>query len=152
MISHVECPLCQSETSQVVWGRNYCEVIPTPQNIQVAGTNVILRRIVKTDALCVSLIRCSQCSHMYLTPTFDELELANLYSKSCVDEMKAEFRISEQTSGQSWNQQHSLSPEQASLQRSAAFAERPMRLASLFRSMSPNEPCKILDIGGGTAI
>lgn len=140
------CPVCNSNFLKVI---GISEIYPQypPSSCQVAGQNVLIEFVLKSSSANTSTLQCRECSHVFLSPTFDEEELDRFYSDETCRLAKLQYRESERVSGRSWAEQNNISHQKQKQRQEISEVVRPARLHRIFQDLNIR-PQKICDVGG----
>ncbi len=149
MICHGKCPVCSSVDLCEIAGLTH--VVTSPDTIQSAGINVILRYVLCLDSVTISTLVCKNCRHIFHSPFFSIQEINRLYSPEFRELTKAAYRQSEAISGRSWAEQNAIRPDRQLRLREEADAFRPRRLKEVLTQsniLSDINLSRICDVGG----
>jgi hypothetical protein len=140
------CPVCKSTDLASIGSRALATAYP-PSSCFDAGNNVLLEFVLQKKDAATQTLRCRECSHIFLSPTFDQAELDRFYSDEARRLTSLQYRESERVSGKSWAEQNRVNPDRQDELLETARTERARRLKSIFESQK-TDPVSICDVGG----
>ena len=140
------CPVCKSSDLASIGSRALATVHP-PSSCFDAGNNVLLEFVLQKKDASTGTLQCRECSHIFLSPTFDEEELDRFYSAEARRLTSLQYRESERVSGKSWAEQNRVNPDRQDELLEIARTERARRLKRIFDTQKI-DPVRICDVGG----
>ena len=142
------CPVCKSlkiyiyAKKQCVFDKYFSSRLSIP-------VNIILRDIIKKDSVEINTMRCKNCGHLFLSPTFGPDEIRNIYDCESMEkrveeakklfELKTNKKWEQDAGGDNW-----LEKDEESL------LKRPKIIKHIIDRYATCNKNKILDIGGGS--
>ena len=102
------CPVCGGTDFRTV-GTCHSRQSEKPKNLIDGGCNAILQSVIKAVECVQDTKWCSHCTHVFLSPTYDEVEITRLYSDKTSQAIKGAFRHVEAETGTNWKEFHGMS-------------------------------------------
>jgi len=146
MIKLSLCPVCKSSQIYIYAKKQsaYDKHFSSRSSIIL---NVILRDILKKDEVEINTMRCRNCGHFFLSPTFSTDEISEMYSQR--SEKFAEIKqIYELKTKEKW--EYGLGGDNWLEKREESLLKRPEIIRTIIDKYTAFKKNKILDIGGGS--
>lgn len=140
------CPVCRNTTKIKIHAKKVCAV---DDNFSNYGSSQILNYILKTvneQSVTINTMRCENCDHLFLTPTFSMDEIKKLYSHETIEAFKEFKQMFELKTKIPW-QQH-LGGENWLEKLQESLVKRPKIIKDVIDKYATSNKDKILDIGG----
>jgi len=148
MIELKFCPVCKSSNNLTIYAKKQCNFDNNPSNPETLASNAILKYLIQRDHITINTMRCSNCGHLFLSPTFSPDEIRKMYSSESYKlfaelkktyENKTKQKWEQIVAGNNWDEKK----KESLLKRPEIIKDVLNRYATWYRK-------KILDLGGAS--
>jgi SAM-dependent methyltransferase len=141
------CPVCKS-SKIYIYAKKQCffdKYFSSPESIV---SNIILRDIIKKDSVEINTMRCKNCGHLFLSPTFSPYEIRTIYSHESKEKREELKKIYESKTKKTWGQ--TVGGNNWLENKKENLSKRPQIIKNIIDKYATCNKNKILDIGGAS--
>jgi SAM-dependent methyltransferase len=135
------CPICKRSDHLRVHAKQVSTYDDRADNCQSISRNLLLKYLLGVETLEVNTVRCFNCGHLFLSPTFTRDEIERLYSPQTVKEFEEQLA----RRGMSWGE--ALGGTNWQERKAESLRIRPRIIRDVLNKYTARKS-KILDIGG----
>lgn len=146
MIELTRCPVCKS-SNIYIYAKKQCVFDKYFSSRESIVLNIILRDIINKNNVEVNTVRCKNCGHLFLSPTFSSDEIRKIYEsrETKVEEIKKTYELKKQ---EKWEQ--ALEGDNWLGKKEESLLRRPKIIRNIIDKYATCNKNKFLDIGGSS--